>query len=158
MLAVPEWMGQEHVIFGTCGYHLWPLCSLLMAIRGLKGRGCLFKRILSCLDCIFFIKNVYTFSFFSPQFCFLLLGKFLQKKRNAFHLQRAYVDSHVTSRATLSDVLKFLLETMPSYLCTLFVTAPCCRRGSDSCLPCLETCLWALLFAIWKLLLHKCTT
>lgn len=79
MLAVPEWMGQEHVIFCTCGYHLWPLCSLLMAICGLKGRGCLFKRILSCLDCIFFIKNVYTFSFFSLSFAFYCLGSFFRR-------------------------------------------------------------------------------
>ena len=57
----------------------------------------------------FFITIFYTFSFFP--FSFALQIKFLQKRKQGFPFQRAYVDSLVTLRDTLLVVLKFCIRT-----------------------------------------------
>ncbi|KAM9259928.1 E3 ubiquitin-protein ligase RNFT2 isoform 1-T1 [Cariama cristata] len=44
------------------------------------------------------------------QLSFASQTKFLQKRKKGFHFQRAYVDSHVTSRATVLVVLKFFIR------------------------------------------------
>lgn len=75
--------------------------------------GCIFKRILWWPDSIFSFKMLIHFIFFPP-LSFALQSKFQKKKKKkGFHFQKAYVDSHVTLRATLLVILKFFIRTCP---------------------------------------------